>query len=249
MQSNSAFWVAKESQHKEVGWESQGGKEGEKCEDLPSREVPPSASVDRQNKPHDHAGGNNHIRQVARSDDCPFENDAGLLSAERIQCFIQVTKWTICMFSLPTIIMPHHHFRTCQKNGHGFVIINLYYIISTPCIQISSPRKIPVMWHHVNLISKGIHAECLLRTALCKPANLNQIYSSPHNLHNHLLYVYTWAYFLNLATIFLKASSQAYILITLIPLITSFMTWIRLSVRDADLNLWKWITQLGLGYK
>ena len=44
-------------------------------------------------------------------------------------------------------------------------------------------------------------------------------------------------YFLMAVTTLLKAYSQAYILITLIPVITSFMTRTRLSVCRADLNL------------
>ena len=51
-------------------------------------------------------------------------------------------------------------------------------------------------------------------------------------------YKYNYApYLLSLETTFLKACSQAYILITLMPEMTSFMTRTRWSVTRADLNL------------
>ena len=46
-----------------------------------------------------------------------------------------------------------------------------------------------------------------------------------------------FTYLLSLVTILLKAYSQAYILITLMPEMTSFMTRTRWSVTRADLNL------------
>ena len=52
------------------------------------------------------------------------------------------------------------------------------------------------------------------------------------------VYICNYApYLLSLETTFLKACSQAYILITLMPEMTSFMTRTRWSVTRADLNL------------
>lgn len=65
-------------------------------------------------------------------------------------------------------------------------------------------------------------------TSRSPPAPLWNIYT-PQNLYPDLL---------SLLTTLLNAYSQAYILITLIPVMTSFMTFTRLSVTSADLNLY-----------
>jgi len=53
------------------------------------------------------------------------------------------------------------------------------------------------------------------------------------------MHLMMFSHLLSFVTIFLKAYSQAYILITLIPEMTSFMIRTRLSVTCADLNLGK----------
>lgn len=55
-------------------------------------------------------------------------------------------------------------------------------------------------------------------------------------MHTHS-WTQVMAYFLKLVMTLLKACSQAYILITLIPEINSFMIRTRLSVMTEDLNL------------
>ncbi len=62
-------------------------------------------------------------------------------------------------------------------------------------------------------------------------------YRLPPN-ENYCIYAATITYFLTAVTTLLKAYSHAYILITLIPVIISFMTRTRLSVILADFNLY-----------